>query len=489
MKMRMILSLVFLCNATWAFAQEPPVEEPPVEKEVVEEEVLEEELVEEETPQEEEVVEEEISEEEVEDPDAVDPNSPYLVIYGGDVHTVTEGVVRKGMVLCKNDRILKVGKRLRIPKGARRIDASGMQVYPGLVAVDSSGIVRGRGASIHDDIDPFALNLDLGLAGGLTMVQTGNGLAKLTRGTLEGAFVGQTGWVNLGYSSNSPGGRRKLREEFRKVRDHIRSVRNHQVDQSLGEDVGEAPEAKGINAQYLALLEGKATARFSANSLKDLLSICDLLEEYPMQSVIFGGQEAWACAGRLGRVGAQLVITPRAKSWADPSLNAPSGWSIENARILWEHGVPFSIIPSERWISTSGLAGRDMLSLPMEAAFAIRGGLPQPAALRALTLDAAEILGLEDRLGSIEAGKDADLIICDGDLFHYRTFVQWSVVNGRVAYDKQEAPYFSHIRPRESLTLDEVVEEIERSLEELEAELEQPEPEEQPAIDAPEGGR
>jgi hypothetical protein len=423
---------------------------------------------------------------EAEDPNAVDPNSPYLAIYGADIHTVTDGVIRRGVVLCKNDRILKVGTKVRIPKGARRIDAQGMQIYPGLVGVDSSGIVHGGGISIRDDFDPFALNVDLGLAGGLTLVQSGDGIAKLTRGTLDGVLAGQTGWVSLGYSSNSPSGRRKLREDLRIVRDHLRDLRGWENDKALGEKVAEAPAAKGINPQYLALLQGNAVARFNANSLKDLLAICDFLEEYPMQSIIFGGQEAWACAGRLGRVGAQMVITPRAKGWADQTLNAPSGWTIENAKILWEHGVPFSILPEQRWISTGGLAGRDMLTLPMEAAFAIRGGLPQEAALRAVTLDAAKILGLEDRVGSIEAGKDADLIICDGDLFHYRTFVQWSVVNGKVVYDKQTAPYFAHIRPRQANSLEEVLEEIERALDVEEVTDERIEESVAPAIDEPE---
>ncbi len=463
-----------------AFPQDPPPAPEPEVEEVVEEEAAEE--VVEETTEQEEVVEEVIEE----DPNAVDPNSPYLAIYGADIHTVTEGVIRRGIVLCKNDRILKVGTKIRIPKGSRRLDATGMQVYPGLVAVDTSGIVNGRGKSIGDDFDPFSLNLDLGLAGGLTFVQSGNGLAKLTRGTLDGVLVGETGWVNLGYSSTSPGGRRKLRESMRTVRDHMRAVRNWEIDKATGEEVGDAPDTKGINAQHLALLQGKAVARFNANSLKDLLSICDFLEEYPMQSIIFGGQEAWACAGRLGRVGAQLVITPRAKGWADQTLNAPSGWSIENAKILWEHGVPFSILPGQRWISTGGLAGRDMLTLPMEVAFAIRGGLPQHAALRSITLDAAKILGVEDRIGSIEPGKDADMIICDGDVFHYRTFVQWSVVNGKIVYDKEAAPYFAHIRPREPNSLEEVVEEIERALEEETVEEELVEVVEEAASDAPE---
>lgn len=460
-------------------APEPvPVPEPEPEEEVVEEVV--EEVQEPEAEQEpaEEVVEEETTEEEVveevveEDPNAVDPNSPYLAIYGADIHTVTDGLIRRGTILVKDGRILKLGTRVRIPKGARRIDAQGMQIYPGMVAVDSSGLVRGRGTSIRDDIDPYALNIDLGLAGGLTIVQSGGGLAKLKRGTLDGVLVGETGWVNLSYSTTSPSGRRKLREEFAKVRQYLRDQRSWALDKELGEDVGEAPEAKGLNKDYLALLKGEATARFSANSLKDLLATCDLLEEYPMQSVIFGGREAWACAGRLGRVGAQLVITPRSKSWADDSVNRPSGWTIENARTLWEHGVPFAILPNERWISTGGLAGRDLLTLPMEAAFAIRGGLPQKAALRAVTIDAAKMLGVDHRLGSIEVGKDADLIICDGDLFHYRTFVQWAVVDGLVVYDKMKAPYFSHIRPRQPASMDEVLEEIERAIDAEEGEAE-----------------
>jgi len=505
---RSLMTLVCLlfCQGTLAAAalipQDPPpqpvpppppppeVEEEPVpeveEVEEVQEPVEEEEVqepVEEEVTAEAEAVEEVLEEES--DEDLIDPDSPYLAILGADIHTVTDGLIARGTMLCKDGRILKIGKNIRIPKGARRIDAQGMQVYPGLIAVDSSGIVRGRGSSVRDDYDPYALNIDLGLAGGLTMVQSGGALAKLKRGTLDGVLIGETGWVSLSYSSTSPGGRRKLREEFSRVRDYLREHRSWTLDKELGEEVGEEPKPEGFKKDYLPLLRGEKVARFSANSLKDLLATCDLLEEYPMQSVIVGGREAWACAGRLGRVGAQLIITPRAKSWADDTLNRPSGWSIENAQILWEHGVPFAILPNERWISTGGLAGRDLLTLPMEAAFAIRGGLSERAALRAVTLDAAKILGVDHRLGSLEPGKDADFILCDGDLFHYRTFVQWAVVDGQVVYDKMKAPYFAHIRPRQASSMDEVLEEIERAMEGI-VEEEVVDSIEEVAIDAPE---
>lgn len=475
------------------FGQEPPevVDTPPPPPEEIVEEVQEpvEETIEEvvEEPIEEEV--EEIVEEEPVDPELfIDPDSPYLYIHGADIHTVTDGVIHKGDILCKDGRVLKLGESLRKPHGARRIDASGMQIYPGLIAVDSSGIVSGRGLSIRDSYDPYALNIDLGLSGGLTTVQSGGAVAKLKHGTLDGILLGETKWVNMNYSTTSPSGRRKLREDFSKVRDFLREEKRWTLDKALGEDVAEeAPEAKGVNKEYLSLLKGEAVARFSANSLKDLLATCDLLEEYPMQSVIIGGREAWACAGRLGRVGAQLVITPRAKSWADDSLNRPSGWSIENARILWDHGVEFSILPGQRFISTGGIAGRDLLTLPMEAAFAIRGGLPQDVALRSITLDAAKLLGVDHRLGSIEVGKDADFILCDGDLFHYRTFVQWAVVDGAVTYDKMKAPYFAHIRPREAVSLEEVLEEVREELGNEDGALEEM-PEEAVSIDDPEEG-
>ena len=63
-----------------------------------------------------------------------------------------------------------------------------------------------------------------------------------------------------------------------------------------------------------------------------------------------------------------------------------------------------------------------------------------------MTLDAAKIMGVGDRIGSLEPGKDADLLILDGDPLHYRTFVETAIVNGKVVYEKDREPLYSHIR-------------------------------------------
>ena len=97
-------------------------------------------------------------------------------------------------------------------------------------------------------------------------------------------------------------------------------------------------------------------------------------------------------------------------------------------------------------LGTNGLLGHDLHTLHLEAAYAVRGGMDNRKALRTITLDAARIIGADDRIGSIEVGKDADLLILDGDPLHYRTFVETAIVNGKVVYEKDEEPFYRHIK-------------------------------------------
>ena len=132
---------------------------------------------------------------------------------------------------------------------------------------------------------------------------------------------------------------------------------------------------------------------------------------------------------------------------------AAGGSSIENAAILHSHGVQIAIIPGSRGIDLGGIAGRDIMHLPIEVGFAIRGGLPEDAGLASVTTVPARLLGVSHRVGTLEVGKDCDLIVTDGDLLHYQTFVQYTVVDGDLVYDKQDELYFAHIRPRDDSLL------------------------------------
>ncbi len=151
-------------------------------------------------------------------------------------------------------------------------------------------------------------------------------------------------------------------------------------------------------------------------------------------------------ADAIGRANAYCIITPRSKKYPDKNVNRANGSTIEQAAILRKAGVKFAVTALSPGISTGGIAGRDLMNLPLEAAFGIRGGLDEQTALESITITAAEMCGVDHRLGSIEPGKDADLIVLDGDPFDYRTFVDLTFVDGKLMYEKDKSPYFNHIK-------------------------------------------
>ncbi len=375
----------------------------------------------------------------------------YLAITGGTVHTVSGGVHHGVTILCRDGRIIDVGPRVRIPEGATVVDATGHHVYPGLVAVQSSRLVGGGNPA--DSTDPFSFTMTLGLAGGITTAITGNDAAKLTFGTLDDHVLERDLWQTIRYDTRNPRGRARLREALEQAREHLRERARYELERRVNPDAEEPGRLRGRAAEVLPLLTGEARALISANDVHEILQACELAEEYGIEIVILGGLEAWTVADRLGRAGISVILRPRQSREPDESLMRDNGSTIQNAAILHEHGVPVAVTPagslfgSGSGISLGGLAGRDNQHLPMAAAFTVRGGLSNAAAIRTITLDAARILGIDDRVGSIDVGKDADFAITDGDLLHYMTHVRWTIVNGRIVYDKSEDTLFSHIRP------------------------------------------
>ncbi len=232
-------------------------------------------------------------------------------------------------------------------------------------------------------------------------------------------------------------------------RQYLRDLEDFEEKKKNDPDA-DAPQKDWIKGEYktcLDLLQHKATAKMDASTAQEILGACELADTYGIDIVVIGAVEGWTVASRMARAGLSAVVTPRRRQPEDQKLNRPTGSSIENAATLYRAGVPIAVVPGTTAITTWGLAGRDLMHLNMEAAFAVRGGLSDEEAIRTITIDAAKLLGIDHRVGSIEVGKDADLIVTDGDLLHYMTHVRWTVVNGRLAYDKKKESLFDHIRP------------------------------------------
>jgi len=249
----------------------------------------------------------------------------------------------------------------------------------------------------------------------------------------------------LTWSVNNPSNIRSLREKFERASSYLRDVR---AWKDRGNKDEKEPSKRGVDATALRVLQGESLAYFRNGAREDLLGIARFAQEYGFRPVIEGCDEGWTVADELGRAGAFAVLIPRRRDPKDERFTRPGGASIENAAKLHAAGVQVAVRPENTGIDTIGIAGRDVLHMPVEAGFAVRGGLSEAAALEAMTLVPARILGVDHRIGSLEVGKDLDAIVTDGDLLHYRTFVQYTVVDGKLVYDKEKELYFAHIRPR-----------------------------------------
>lgn len=380
----------------------------------------------------------------------------WFAIENGDIYTGTGEVLRAATLLSKNGKIHSIGYDLYIPPDAKKLDARGYRLYPGLVAISSQGLLGNTNSDPADTIDPFNFRMILGLATGITTTGAGSSAVKLKRFSVKDAVLNEKVFASFSWTSNNPRGKSDLRQKFAAAATFLRDYRKWQT---VVKDDKNAPEPskRGVDNTVLSILQGEQTAKFVANGRDDLLGIARLAQEFGFRPVIEGCQEGWTVAADLGRAGARVILTARDRRAKDERQARDGGASIENAAILHKAGVPIVITPASEGVDLGGLVGRDIMALPLETGFAVRGGLSERAALDSITIEPARILGVAHRVGSLEVGKDCDVIVTDGDVLHYKTFVQWTVVDGKVVYDKEKELYFAHIRPRPEAKLPEKI--------------------------------
>lgn len=440
--------------------------------------------------------------------EADEEQETWFAIVGGDVYTGNGGLLRGATILSKNGVIKAIGHDVYLPEGTETLDATGMRVYPGLIALEAtSRISRGlfgsgstedaepgedeldphlglddvgrtevpagwyghvvidddawsesaaaqkAGSDVSDSFDPFSQYLVLALATGITTAEQSDAAVKLKRGEIDDIVMHEKNLSTFSWSVRNPGSIRSTKEKFAAAAKYLRDYRLWE-DRPDDRKEEKEPTRSGVDTSALRVLKGNTRARFNANEREDLLGIARFAQEYGFRPVIYGCREGWTVADELGRAGAFAVITPRDRRDKSEELLRPGGSSIENAAILHASGVQVAVIPANTSFDLGGITGRDLMHLPIEAAFAVRGGMTNEAALEALTVIPARILGVDHRVGTLEVGKDMDAIVTDGDILHYQTFVQYAVVAGKLGYDKQEEIFFAHIRPRPERVVD-----------------------------------
>lgn len=411
------------------------------------------------------------------------PKKPkhYLAVVGGDVYLGTGQRLTGATVLCADDKIEAVGHNLTLPEGTEVLDAKGRTVSPGFVIVEGSGMGAGRTPPFADSVNPFDPAIKQGLAAGITAFLTGstsgrgslgggNAVIKLAYGDVEGMVLEEDPVVGLSVPL-SAGDLEKLKDSVKEAKAYLQAVVDYPQQKAKDEKATEPKPPRGAE-KVLAVLRGEAQlwvglgdtgfnpfgggrrrggGGSEANDVDAIRQALELAQLFGRGVVLQKPTSAWLVPDEIAATGSMVVLSPRTRMPADPKDPERTGSNLASAAILARAGVPVAVTcPSGMFggggVGTGGILGQDLNTPTVDAAYAVRGGLDDRKALRTLTLDAARILGVDARIGSLEPGKDADILILDGDPMHYRTFVTVAVVNGKVVYEKAKEALYGHIQ-------------------------------------------
>ena len=391
------------------------------------------------------------------------PQAHPIALTGGTVHTVSGDVIEGATVLFESGVITGIGTDLALPKNTQVIDVTGKHVYPGLIAAPTTlGLTEiGSVRATHDnveigDITPSvravtAVNPDSeyfpvaranGILTALTMPSGGlvaglSGLIALDGWTTEDMTLDATVGLHVRWPSyrifDFPGSDSReeqieaRRESLTKLRDAFREARAYMIAKEA--EQGGAPfHPSDLGWEsMIPVLKKELPVFVHASEEKQIHAAIDWALAEDLKIVLVGGADVWRVADRLKEHEISVIIG--AVHYVPARRWEPYDTPFTNALKLYEAGLDFCIGERRVWLEGGG--GSNVRNLPYHAATAAAYGLPKEEALKSVTLYPARILGVEDRLGSLETGKDATLIVTDGDPLEIMTQVEQAFIQGR----------------------------------------------------------
>ncbi|MCH7632132.1 MAG: amidohydrolase family protein [Planctomycetes bacterium] len=389
---------------------------------------------------------------------AAQPAFAQVAVRGDVIHTMAGPPIRNGVVVIQDGKIIAVGPAdtVTIPSGFRVLQAK--VVTPGLIDAHStvglSGILNQkqdqdqleRSAPIqpelraidaynaHDKLITWVRNF------GITTLHTGHApgelisgqtcIVKTTGNTIEAAVVVETAMIAATLSERarktekgkSPGTRGKmmalLRAKFIKAREYKKKLATAKEDKKPARDL--ALEA------LVRVLDGELPILITAHRAQDIASALRFAEEFGLRLILDGAAEGYMLTDRIKAAGVPVIVHP-------PMVRAygeMKNMTFENAARLHAAGIEIamqsgyeSYVPKTRVVL-------------FEAAQTAANGLTFEQALATITSGAAKILGIDDRVGTLEVGKDGDVALYDGDPFEYTSHCVGVIINGEVVSDE-----------------------------------------------------
>lgn len=382
-------------------------------------------------------------------PAALDAQAGTLALRGATVHTAAGPALPGATILVRDGKIVDVGTDVRVPAGAEVVDLAGKTVIPGMLDNHSHiGFdirdVNERATTftpryrISDVLSPDERYWNDAVEGGVTTIVTGPGSGSVSSGQaavvktwgddLESRVLDSTGGLKVAMGAKRPhtgtsmATTSMLREKFIAAGEYQETLDRWET----GGREGQRP-ARDLDLEVLAgILRGEERVRAHVHSAHDIMSILRLSDEFGFDLTLHHATEAYKVADAIAERGVAVVGLP---------LFVRIGLTEEvmrSAARITERGILFAFHTDDPVVHSKHQR--------YNGALAIRYGMPEDTALRALTINAARIARVDDRVGSIEPGKDADLVVIDGPWYELTSRVERVYVNGRLAYDRtQEA--------------------------------------------------
>jgi len=384
-----------------------------------------------------------------------------ILIKGGKVYTISHGVLEQGDVLIEGGKIKYVAAEIPATSDMEVIDASGKVVMPGIIDSHSHLSLFGdpqiwatsdgnemtswntaqlRGADALNPDDPAIKEV---VAAGVTAVYTGPGSANIIGGTgfvmkLRGRTADEmiipgTEAMKMALGENPKRVYGEGKKQFpatrmgnaAALREALVAAQNYQKKIEQAEKEGKPLPDRDLKLEALVkVLKRELTARIHAHRADDILTAIRISEEFGLDYVIEHCTEGYKIADVLAEKKVRATIGPLLMGHSKHEL-----WNVTlaNPALLAKAGVTIAIqadsAAATKW-------------LPMHVGLAIREGLDEATAFRSVTLTAAEIIGVADRMGSLDAGKDADIAIFDGFPFSNLTSCEMVFIDGKVVYQR-----------------------------------------------------
>jgi imidazolonepropionase-like amidohydrolase len=378
-----------------------------------------------------------------------------VAITGGTVYPVSGPVIQNGTVLMRDGKIVAVGASVAVPAGAQRIDATGKIVTPGLIdAATQLGLVEISGEPSTRDANARGTNAiaasfqpwdGLNSESVLWAPARNEGITSAIVGPGGGLISGQAAMVDLVDGSSQAmirrapvamlaqvdnpgaaetGARGELLGKLRTLINDVKFYQAHKADYDRSDSRALAAPRGDLEAM-IPVVEGKLPLVIVADRVDDIEGALRLAKEFNLKIMIKGGAEAWLAANDLAAAHVPVL--------AGAMNNIPTSFQTlnqrqENLAILSKAGVTVAII------GNAGGPGDELFNVrnvKYEAGNAVAYGMSHDAALRALTLGPAQIFGVADRVGSLQSGRDANVVVWSGDPFEFSTRVEHVFIHGK----------------------------------------------------------